>query len=82
MEVNTRFRRLAHVVARSTCQWGGVAWRVLTLYVAMSPFDHAIERSFNFRRDEMKRLLLLVGLLFALLGSAMAAVSINTATEE
>ena len=30
----------------------------------------------------MKRLLLLVGLLFALLGSAMAAVNINTATKE
>src|SRR5690349_16683057 len=31
---------------------------------------------------KMKRLLLLVGLLFALLGSAMAAVNINTATKE
>ena len=30
----------------------------------------------------MKRLLLRVGLLFALLGSAMAAVNINTATKE
>jgi len=30
----------------------------------------------------MKRLLLLVGLLFALLGSAMAVVNINTATKE
>ena len=82
MEANTRFRRLAHGVARCTCQWGGAAWRVLTLYVAMSRCDHAIERSFNFRRDEMKRLLLLVGLLFALLGSAMAVVNINTATKE
>jgi len=48
----------------------------------MSPIDHAIERSFNFRRDEMKRLLLLVGLLFALLGSAMVVVNINSATKE
>ena len=30
----------------------------------------------------MKRLLLLVGLLFALLGSAMVVVNINTATKE
>jgi hypothetical protein len=30
----------------------------------------------------MKRLLLLVGLLFSLLRSAMAAVNINTATKE
>ena len=30
----------------------------------------------------MKRLLLLVGLLFALLGSAMTVVNINTATKE
>jgi len=39
-------------------------------------------RKLTFGEVKMKRLLLLVGLLFALLGSAMAAVNINTATKE
>jgi competence protein ComEA len=74
----------AHVVARPACQRVGASRVVgLTPYAATPACEGTpSRRKLTFGEMKMKRLLLLVGLLFALLGSAMSAVNINTATKE